>query len=283
MASVIPQVIGHRGCAAVEIENSHAAFARAAAMRGVAGVELDVQLGADASILVFHDRSLERMAGDARPVASLRDADRRRVVLRAPESAGATSVTGTLPTLDEVRDLLPPDAVIDIELKSYPDARAGLARAVAEWVVDRNEAAAAHATGRQAAALQPRREAGHRLLVSSFDPRLLRRFRAELRRLGRHLPTAAIYSTDAELPRVLRRGLGTLMTGSECEKPDWRTVQRRAMRPAFRRRPARPVWVWTVNEREILDAMCRCGVEAVIGDDPERLAGWLREAGEPCA
>lgn len=279
---MIPQVIGHRGCAAVEIENSHAAFARAAAMRGVVGVELDVQLGADESILVFHDRSLERMAGDARPVASLRDADRRRVILRAPESAGAASVTGTLPTLDEVRDLLPPDAVIDIELKSYPDARAGLARAVAEWLVDRNEAAAP-ARGRPAAALRPRREAGHRVLVSSFDPRLLRRFRVELRRLGRHLPTAAIYSADVGLPRVLRRGLGTLITGSECEKPDWRTVQRRAMRPAFRRRPARPVWVWTVNEREILDEMCRCGVEAVIGDDPERLADWLREAGEPYA
>ncbi len=90
-----------------------------------------------------------------------------------------------------------------------------------------------------------------RVLVSSFDPRLIRRFRREMLRLQRAgamaaakstampaappaassfappaapIPTAVIYSEDQEVPWFLRAGLGVLLTGSEIAKPSWRTA-----------------------------------------------------------
>lgn len=270
MASVIPQILGHRGCAATELENSHAAFARAAGIAGIAGVELDVQLGADGSILVFHDRDLQRLAGDQRPVAGLRDADRRQIELCVTRPNGTGFVASGIPSLDEVRELLPRDQLIDIELKSYRDSNPGLPRAIAEWIQ--------HHGGPQ----------NNRLMVSSFDPFLLRRFRREVRRLGISVPTAAIYSEHPEVPWLLRRGLGTRITGSEYAKPDWRSVQRMVAErgsPAGRQTlPApRPLWVWTVNERAVLREMTAAGVDAVIGDDPEQLVAWLREDAAPDA
>ena len=108
-----------------------------------------------------------------------------------------------------------------------------------------------------------------RVLVSSFDPRLIRRFRREMLRLQRAgamaaapsaassgappaapIPTAVIYSEDQEVPWFLRAGLGVLLTGSEIAKPSWRTAlggerselrgrkhpQERAAHPDSRRR-----------------------------------------------
>ncbi|MDP7242128.1 MAG: glycerophosphodiester phosphodiesterase family protein [Rhodospirillales bacterium] len=58
----LPPVIGHRGAAAVAPENTLAGFARAAQL-GVAWVEIDARLTADGRCVVFHDETLERIAG----------------------------------------------------------------------------------------------------------------------------------------------------------------------------------------------------------------------------
>lgn len=58
----LPPVIGHRGAAAEAPENTLAGFARAARL-GVAWVEIDARLTADGRCVVFHDETLERIAG----------------------------------------------------------------------------------------------------------------------------------------------------------------------------------------------------------------------------
>ncbi|MFO8042970.1 MAG: glycerophosphodiester phosphodiesterase family protein, partial [Alkalispirochaeta sp.] len=192
-----------------------------------------------------------------------------------------------------------------------------------------------------------------RIIVSSFDPRLIRRFRREMRRLHRAgamsaappatapatpavppsappsappatapatpavppaappaatlIPTAVIYSEDQEVPWFLRAGLGVLFTGSEIAKPSWRTVlgggrlgllgrkrpQERAGHPDSRRRVDRPhrpagwsrvpLYVWTVNEEEVLRDLMHRGVAGVIGDDPEELVAWATAIAERSA
>lgn len=57
-------IIGHRGAAGLAPENTEAAF-RAAVSAGVDAVEFDVQFTADGWPVVFHDETLERMAGVA--------------------------------------------------------------------------------------------------------------------------------------------------------------------------------------------------------------------------
>ena len=58
----LPPVIGHRGAAAIAPENTLAGFATAARL-GVAWVEIDARLTADGRCVVFHDETLERVAG----------------------------------------------------------------------------------------------------------------------------------------------------------------------------------------------------------------------------
>jgi len=136
--------------------------------------------------------------------------------------------------------------IIDIELKSYPDTPYQLAAAVARLISDRGVAP--------------------RVFVSSFDPRLVKRFRREA-------DTAAIYSGDPEVPRVLRGGLGAPLSGSEITKPDWRTVLRDGVEAR------RPVLVWTVNTREVFDGLRPHSIAGVIGDNPGDLLRWSRKAG----
>jgi glycerophosphoryl diester phosphodiesterase len=54
-------VVGHRGVAGHEPENTLRSFRRALEF-GVDGIELDVRLSADGELVVFHDATLRRRA-----------------------------------------------------------------------------------------------------------------------------------------------------------------------------------------------------------------------------
>lgn len=243
-------VFGHRGHSAAAVENTLPAFEAAATLR-VAGVELDVQLSRDGEVVVTHDEDLERIAGDSRRIVTLTTSELAGISLRVERDGTELTAQG-IPTLNEVVDAIPPPMIIDIELKSYPDTPYHLAAAVARLIVDRGISS--------------------RVFVSSFDPRLVKRFRREAERIGASVPTAAIYSGDSEVPRVLRGGLGAPLSGSEITKPDWRTVLRHGVHGR------RPVLAWTVNTREVFDRLQNHGVAGVIGDNPDDLFRWSQEA-----
>lgn len=57
-----PLIIAHRGARAEAPENTAAAFAHAMAYP-IDGIELDVQMSADGVALLFHDRTLKKVAG----------------------------------------------------------------------------------------------------------------------------------------------------------------------------------------------------------------------------
>ena len=74
-----PQIVGHRGAAALAPENTLAGI-EAAAAAGCRGVELDVMLSADGQAVLHHDVSLQRCAGvrgriDRTPQAALAELD----------------------------------------------------------------------------------------------------------------------------------------------------------------------------------------------------------------
>jgi glycerophosphoryl diester phosphodiesterase len=80
-------VIAHRGWSERFPENSHAAFA-AALTAPCAGIELDLRLAADGTVVVCHDATLARFGGNRVPIARQDLATLRRQVV--------------LPTLTEV-------------------------------------------------------------------------------------------------------------------------------------------------------------------------------------
>ncbi len=105
-------VLGHRGYRLKYVENTLEALVKAIEM-GADGVEFDVRLTRDGIPIVFHDPSLERLAGLRKLVGYLTLNDLEMVKLLGRFS---------IPTLDEALDELgriARDLVIDIEIKDY--------------------------------------------------------------------------------------------------------------------------------------------------------------------
>lgn len=108
-----------------------------------------------------------------------------------------------------------------------------------------------------------------RTWVSSFDPLALLRVRL----LAPRLRTALLYGGGA--PRWTAALAGWLHV--DALHPHASLVDDALLGRAAERRL--PVHTWTVNDPGRVRALCRAGVGAVIGDDPEALARQLREAG----
>ncbi|MDU9003059.1 glycerophosphodiester phosphodiesterase family protein [Sedimentitalea todarodis] len=89
-------------------ENSRAAI-RAAVAAGY-GIEIDLQLTADAQALVFHDYDLTRLTDKTGPVRQLTAAETRQISLKHGDGE-------TIPTLPEVVDIVAGQVPLLIEIK----------------------------------------------------------------------------------------------------------------------------------------------------------------------
>lgn len=135
-------VIAHRGASASAPENTHAAFDLALS-QGAEVLELDVRITRDGALVVVHDSTLARTAGDPRRVDALTRSDLERL---------AAAVRP--PTLDAVLERHGPSAVLLLELKDPEPLLEGL-------VVDTVE----------------RHRLTERVVLQVFDPLALRRLR----------------------------------------------------------------------------------------------------------
>lgn len=110
-------IMGHRGAAAYEPENTLRSFRRALAM-GVAAVELDVQLTRDGRLAVIHDDTLDRTTNGRGPVKDFTLAELQRLDAGQGEP---------VPSLEEVFELVKGKAHLVVELKK-PEAAPALLR-----------------------------------------------------------------------------------------------------------------------------------------------------------
>lgn len=99
-----PALLAHRGLHGDLKENSLAALA-AVAGSGLDGVEFDVRFSADGVPFILHDATLQRTYGDPRAVRKL--------------SSETLSSLG-VPSLREALAVLPPDLLLDVEVKEAP-------------------------------------------------------------------------------------------------------------------------------------------------------------------
>jgi glycerophosphoryl diester phosphodiesterase len=136
-------LLGHRGAPEDQTENTLGSFA-SAIESGADGVELDLRLAADGTVIVFHDADLVRLAGREGGVDALTWAQLHEV-----ELAGGTRI----PRLSDLLEVFPVDKWLDIELKAGGDA---LVDAALEVLDGRDNT-----------------------FMSSFDPRLLARAREQ--------------------------------------------------------------------------------------------------------
>ena len=120
-------VIGHRGAKGHAPENTLISFQKALDMN-VDGIELDVHMSSDHQIVVIHDDSVNRTTNGNGIVNQLSLHE-----LKALEIENAHSI----PTLEEVLDLVDQKIFINIELKGNYTAKPVLA-VIEQYVSERN-------------------------------------------------------------------------------------------------------------------------------------------------
>lgn len=84
MIQLIGHRVGHRGFSGQFVENTWRSF-EAAFETGVDAVELDLQLSKEGKVVIFHDGTLERLAGDKRAVCKLNVAELKELTLEKGE------------------------------------------------------------------------------------------------------------------------------------------------------------------------------------------------------
>ena len=117
--------IAHRGlhdAAAGVVENTAGAVQRA--IDGNFGIEVDLQITADGEAVVFHDATLERLAG--------RPESLNAMTVSALKAVPFKATTDRIMSLGELCDLVAGRATLLLELKSLHDGDRRLPRRVAE-------------------------------------------------------------------------------------------------------------------------------------------------------
>jgi glycerophosphoryl diester phosphodiesterase len=242
----LPQVkrplnLGHRGALSLAPENTLAAF-RQACDAGADGVELDVQLSADAHLVIIHDDTLERTTdgqGEVamRTLAELKQLDAGRWF--DPGCAGER-----IPTLQEVIDLLGNQMLLNIEIKSKSGDSGDLPNRVVECI--------------------RRNHLERTVLLSSFNLETLR----HVRYTAPELSIGVLYSHPLGEDELA--GLRV-----EALHPRWTLADERLLQRAHA--AGQQVNVWTVDEETDMRRMIALGVDAIITNFPQRLASILRE------
>ncbi len=232
-------VFAHRGASACAPENTLAAF-EAAAQQAAHGIELDVQLTADQQLVVIHNTTVDSTTDGCGAVAEMSLAQLKALDAGSwfsPEFAGER-----ISTLGEVFAAVGQRLFVNVEIKS---AAPGIENAVAVCI------------------RQHQMEA--RVLISSFDARVLRRVRPLL-----DVPLAFLCAAidDARLTAHEEKRFYAAL------HPWHEFVDSELMRRA--RQADCLVNTWTVNDPARARQLAAWGVNAIITDQPAQLLAALQ-------
>lgn len=234
----IPLILGHRGASHDAPQNTLAAFKLAHQM-GADGVELDTSLTSDGIPVVIHDLDLDKTTDGTGPVEALDLAEIKK--LDAGSKFAPNFKGEQIPTLDEAFETLGPEMFVNVELKSISYRPNGLEPA--------------------ALAVLRKHKAEKRVIVSSFNPFALRRFRA----LAPDIPIGYLYTPEE--PLYLRNGWLMIGLKHEARHPHHEMIDAKFM--AWAKRKGYQVNTWTVDDPERVKVLRDLGVNAIISNRPD--------------
>ncbi|WP_099209987.1 glycerophosphodiester phosphodiesterase family protein [Thermococcus henrietii] len=238
-------VLGHRGCMGKLPENSLLAFKKAVEA-GADGVELDVWLTKDGKVIVMHDETIDRTS----------DMSGRQKDMTLEELKRADIGLGErIPTLEEVFEVLPGDALINVELKDG-DA----VKEVAKIVKENNP---------------------ERVLISSFDVEALRGYR----RFDEETRMGLLIDREDVLQMVpkLKEELNLWSINIPMEAIPLLGFEKTVQAIGWARSLGLKVALWTANDELFYKddnlLKLRGLFEVVIANDVERMLFYLKNAG----
>jgi len=234
------RILGHRGASADAPENTVPAF-RLALEQGADGVELDVRLCGSGEVVVFHDETLERLAGRPGRVVQTPWSTLRTLQVVTPGGRAP------IPLLAEVLEALPRTAWVNVELKA-DSGWLKLAARVGRLLLD----------------------GGHQshVVVSSFHPFCLLALAARAPSLRRGL------LLEEGRPDWQESGPLSLWAGRDAVHPANAGLREEKVRLWHAR--GRQVAVWTVDDPGRARTLAGWGVDSVITNRPGLLRAALR-------
>jgi glycerophosphoryl diester phosphodiesterase len=252
-----PLLIGHKGAAALEPENTLRSLSRAVEL-GCDLVEFDVLELTDGTLVLAHSDDLFEVSHGAAAGQ-----------VRTQSLAALREVAPELPTLDEALELLErAEGVgihVDLKWLGYEESAA---RAIARHgVAERTFVSTCHAHSlRVLAGLEPRVTRG---ITYPFDRRGLSQ-----RRLLAPITPAVLVALRRALPfriaRLLERAAASVAV------LHYSVVSRAAAARAHARGSA--VLAWTVDDPATLERVLAAGVDGVITNDPRLLRNYTQRA-----
>lgn len=238
-------MLAHRGGMAEAPENSRAAL-RHMARIGVRHMETDARLSADGVVVLVHDATLERTAGDPRPVASL----------TWREIAGARDGAGEAPLrLEEA-------------LEEFGEVKLNIDAKSDDVVTPLASLAGRHP---------------ERVCVTSFSSARVRRLRSALGGAvasGLGMREVAWLRSTAVLPGPVRRVLGGGHHAGACVQVPMRWRGLSIVTPRFietAHEAGLDVHVWTVNDPEQMRELLALGVDGLVTDVPSLACAVVAE------
>jgi len=222
-------IIGHRGAAALEPENTLLSIKRAIDI-GVDAIEIDVHLSKDKELVVIHDATVDRTTNGTGPVSGYSVQEIKRLDAGKGEA---------IPTLQEVIDLIDKRVMLIIELKEEGTEGS---------VVD----------------LLGRNNLFDKSCVISFWHRLVKTVKAMDSRIRTGVllvgsPVDACVATRASADALVMK---------------YTFVDRELVEMAHEK--GLKVFIWNIDDRELLRPYVDMGVDAIGTNDPRVLVEYFR-------
>lgn len=217
------KIVAHRGYAAVALENTLASL-EAAAEAGADMVEMDIQETKDGQFVVYHDKTLRRLAGDSRTVGEMTLAELTEITLTDGHH------TESLPSFEEyIERAKELDIRLLVETKIYghesPEMEENLVKLLHE------------------------KDVAYDYVVQSLDIPHLRKFQE----IDRLIPTSDVVALN--VGRVPK-------TESVFLSLEDFSVTKKLVKEANQK--DKKIFVWTVNKEELMHGYMRMGVYGLI-------------------
>ncbi|MGY8923029.1 MAG: glycerophosphodiester phosphodiesterase [Flavobacteriales bacterium] len=225
-----PLVIGHRGARGHLAENTLPSIAKAIEL-GVDGIEIDIFKCASGELVVFHDQTLEKLTNSKGYIEQLTlDSIRKIDVLNG----------FTIPTLEEVLDLINGRVFLNIELKGTQTAL--LTNEIILSYFERKEWDLS------------------KILISSFNWEELEIFYSVNSEVS-----IAILTEDDPLDAIpIAKQLNAVAINPEYVSLNTGNIDRI-------KKEGLKIFTWTVNDPQEIKDVITLGVDGIITDFPERV------------
>ncbi len=126
------KIWAHRGCSQMYPENTLLSFSKAVQIKGLTGIELDIQLTRDGQMVVIHDERVDRTTDGTGNVCEYSLAELKKLVIKSDYGIAR------IPAIEEVLDLLEPGfrngLLLNIELKNSVIPYDGMEEKIIELV-----------------------------------------------------------------------------------------------------------------------------------------------------